>query len=100
MDLQLALQLIALEIETREGDIIITTIYMPPQTKTWDQDKYKELVKNTIKYIRTLFQHTEEKSYRIILNRDCNIHVNWGIKGAKRTENILNNKLMYRINSI
>ena len=61
-------ELIAVEVKTKEGDIIIATIYMPPQTKTWEKERYTELIENTTKSIRALLQHTEDKAKRIILN--------------------------------
>ena len=87
-------ELIAVEVKTKEGDIIIATIYMPPQTKTWEKERYTELIENTTKSIRALLQHTEDKAKRIILNGDFNSNVNWESMETKGNENQWVNKLV------
>ena len=87
-------ELIAVEIKTKEGDIIIATVYMPPQTRTWEKEMYTEMMENTTKSIRTLLQNTEDKAKRIILNGDFNCNVNWESMETKGAENHWDNKLV------
>ena len=87
-------ELIVVEIKTKEGDIIIATVYMPPQTQTWGKEIYTELIENTTKSIRTLLQNTEDKAKRIMLNGDFNCNVNWESMETKGAENQWDNKLV------
>lgn len=79
--------LIAVEIKVNEGDKIIATIDMPPKIWTQNNGIYQKLIDATIKSAKTLLQNTEDKSKRIILDKNFNRNIDWKKMEAKPTEN-------------
>lgn len=57
--------------------MIIATVYMPPPSSTWDKNKYKKLIKNAAKNMRTSLQTAEDKVKRIIIHGDINSDADW-----------------------
>ena len=87
-------ELIAVEISTTEGEIIVANVYMPPKTNTWERSEYEDMAENTIQSLKTLLNRMEEKSKRIILTGDFNSNINWNTLDVKSYESCWDQKLL------
>ena len=86
-------ELIAVEIKTKDGNVIIANVYMPSQTGTWGKEKYRKLVENT-KSVKLLLQNIEDKYQKIISYGYFSKNVSWENMKAKSTEDNWDNELL------
>lgn len=61
-----------IEVETNGVNIIITTVYMPPQTSAWSLENYQKLIQETIKSLEEVLQLSETNSTEILITGDFN----------------------------
>ena len=70
-------EMVAIEVEINNEKIIIATLYMPPHTRTWDTEDYKELTNHTIRSLENLVNMTTNKNIGLILTGDFNSNIDW-----------------------
>jgi exonuclease III len=74
-------EILAMEMDTSEGGVIIAVVYMPPKTSTRNLEEYNELADDTIHSMDRLLEKVEDKNKKIILTGDFNSSINWGTPG-------------------
>ena len=83
-------EMLSVEVITKERAVVITMIYMPPKIRAWDNKESSELVTNTVKDIRHILQKVEDKSNDLVLVGDFNSSndwINWEVRGTENEWN-------------
>ena len=70
-------ELLAVEVITKDGVITVATLYMPPKTRAWENTEYSDLIVNTVKDIQIMLQKVEDKSKDLVLVGDFNSSNDW-----------------------
>ena len=87
-------ELLSVEVGTKEGAVTVAALYMPPKTRAWNDNEYSELVSNTVRSIRSMLQIVEDKSKDVVLVGDFNSSNDWMNLEVRGTEHQWNWELM------
>ena len=94
LDIDKEVEMVVIEVKTKEGDIIISNIYVPPQTRTWGRDEYNKLTENAAKGIKVLLEYAEEKAKRLMISGDFNSNIMWDSMEANGTQSYWDTMLL------
>ena len=87
-----------IEVETNGVNIIITTVYMPPQTSVWSQENYQKIIQETLKSLEEVLQFSETNSKEILITGDFNSKIDWESFDPRAQPDSWNAKLLEVIN--
>ncbi|XP_069970985.1 uncharacterized protein PF3D7_1120000-like [Penaeus vannamei] len=66
-----------IEVETNGANIMIATVYMPPQTPVWSQESYLKPIQETLKSLEEVLRLSETNAKEILITWDFKSKFDW-----------------------